>query len=196
MDAGNMLKPMLARGASSASAPRRSTNTASTSRRRCSMPVSSRYRWTSRALRSIISILRGLRERYESTSTARASRTPRSSPPQSFPIATSTALYRTKAIDLIDESAAQLRTELESTPEELEGLERRLMQLEIEREALRKEGSGFEGTPCRAAKGNGRRKRHRDALKAQWDSEKRVINDIQKLREPLEMAGPKWNRLM
>lgn len=65
-----------------------------------------------------------------------------------------------RAIDLVDEAAAKLRTEMESMPEELEQFERRLMQLEIEH----------------------------DALKAQWDAEKSVLGDIQKLREAIEVA--------
>jgi ATP-dependent Clp protease ATP-binding subunit ClpB len=100
-----------------------------------------------------------------------------------------------KAIDLMDEAAAKLRTEMESMPEELEQLERRLTQLEIEREALKKEGDEASRHRLKALeKDLANLKSQRDALKAQWDAEKRVVDDVQKLREALELARPEMEK--
>src|SRR5262249_21725583 len=94
-----------------------------------------------------------------------------------------------KAIDLIDEAAAKLRTEMESMPEELEGLERRILQLEIEREALRKEKDAASKQRLAALeKELGNQKAARDALKGEGEGEKSAIGDIQKLREAVEVA--------
>jgi ATP-dependent Clp protease ATP-binding subunit ClpB len=93
-----------------------------------------------------------------------------------------------KAIDLVDEAAAKLRTEMESMPEELEGLERRILQLEIEREALRKEkDKASKERLAGLEKELANQKAARDALKAQWEGEKKTIGNIQGLREALEV---------
>jgi ATP-dependent Clp protease ATP-binding subunit ClpB len=94
-----------------------------------------------------------------------------------------------KAIDLVDEAAAKLRTEMESMPEELEQLERRVTQLEIEREALKKEKDEASRQRLQALeKELANLRSQRDAIKAQWDAEKRVVDDVQKLREAIEVA--------
>ena len=86
-----------------------------------------------------ISILRGLRERYELHHHVRIQDAALVAAAQLSNRYITDRFLPDKAIDLIDEAAAKLRTEMESMPEELESLERRLMQLEIEREALKKE---------------------------------------------------------
>src|SRR4029434_9905030 len=136
-----------------------------------------------------ISILRGLRERYELHHGVRIQDAALVAAAELSHRYISDRFLPDKAIDLIDEAAAKLRTELESMPEELEGLERRLMQLEIEREALRKEKDQDSKERLAALqKEVDNRKSQRDALKAQWESEKAALGDIQRLREAIELA--------
>jgi ATP-dependent Clp protease ATP-binding subunit ClpB len=136
-----------------------------------------------------ISILRGLRERYELHHGVRIQDAALVAAAQLSHRYISDRFLPDKAIDLIDEAAAKLRTELESMPEELEALERRITQLEIEREALRKEKDPASKERLAALeKELGNQKASRDALKARWESEKNVIADIQKVREAIEIA--------
>jgi len=136
-----------------------------------------------------ISILRGLRERYELHHGVRIQDAALVAAAQLSHRYISDRFLPDKAIDLIDEAAAKLRTELESMPEELEGLERRILQLEIEREALRKEKDPASRERLAALeKELSNQKASRDALKARWESEKNAIGDLQKLREAIEVA--------
>ncbi len=190
MDAGNMLKPMLARGelhcigATTLDEYRKHIEKDAALERRF-QPVMV----NEPSVEDTISILRGLRERYELHHGVRIQDTALVAAAQLSHRYISDRFLPDKAIDLIDEAAAKLRTEMESMPEELEGLERRLTQLEIEREALRKEKDQASKERLTALqKEMAELKSQRDALKAQWDSEKRVIEDIQKLREALELA--------
>ena len=190
MDAGNMLKPMLARGelhcigATTLDEYRKHIEKDAALERRF-QPVMV----NEPSVEDTISILRGLRERYELHHGVRIQDTALVAAAQLSHRYISDRFLPDKAIDLIDEAAAKLRTEMESMPEELEGLERRLTQLEIEREALRKEKDQASKERLTALqKETAELKSQRDALKAQWDSEKRVIEDIQKLREALELA--------
>ena len=190
MDAGNMLKPMLARGelhcigATTLDEYRKHVEKDAALERRF-QPVMV----NEPSVEDTISILRGLRERYELHHGVRIQDAALVAAAELSHRYISDRFLPDKAIDLIDEAAAKLRTELESMPEELEGLERRLMQLEIEREALRKEKDQASKERLAALqKEMAELKSHRDALKAQWDSEKRIIDDIQKLREALELA--------
>jgi ATP-dependent Clp protease ATP-binding subunit ClpB len=92
-----------------------------------------------------------------------------------------------KAIDLVDEAAAKLRTEIDSMPAELDEILRRVMQLEIEREALRKEkdeASRERLDKIEAELAN--LKEHSDALKAQWQTEKDAVGRLRSLRQQLE----------
>jgi ATP-dependent Clp protease ATP-binding subunit ClpB len=190
MDAGNMLKPMLARGelhcigATTLDEYRKHIEKDAALERRFQPVLVDEP-----SVESTISILRGLRERYELHHGVRIQDAALVAAAELSHRYISDRFLPDKAIDLIDEAAAKLRTELESMPEELEGLERRLMQLEIEREALRKEKDQASKERLTALqKEMAELKSQRDALKAQWDSEKRIIDDIQKLREALEMA--------
>ncbi|MBG8554170.1 ATP-dependent chaperone ClpB [Hymenobacter guriensis] len=89
-----------------------------------------------------------------------------------------------KAIDLMDEAAAKLRIELNSMPVELDEVQRRIMQLEIEREAIRREDNkDREAVLNRELAELGEK---RDSLKARWESEKNVLNDIQEQKESIE----------
>jgi len=190
MDAGNMLKPMLARGelhcigATTLDEYRKYIEKDAALERRF-QPVMVHEP----SVEDTISILRGLRERYELHHKVRIQDAALVAAAQLSHRYISDRFLPDKAIDLVDEAAAKLRTEMESMPEELEQLERRITQLEIEREALKKEKDDASKERLRALeKELANLKSQRDALKAQWDAEKRVVDDIQKLREALELA--------
>ena len=190
MDAGNMLKPMLARGelhcigATTLDEYRKYIEKDAALERRF-QPVMV----DEPSVEDTISILRGLRERYELHHKVRIQDAALVAAAQLSHRYISDRFLPDKAIDLVDEAAAKLRTEMESMPEELEQLERRITQLEIEREALKKEKDEASKERLKALeKELANLKSQRDALKAQWDAEKRVVDDIQKLREALELA--------
>jgi ATP-dependent Clp protease ATP-binding subunit ClpB len=190
MDAGNMLKPMLARGelhcigATTLDEYRKYIEKDAALERRF-QPVMV----NEPSVEDTVSILRGLRERYELHHGVRIQDAALVAAAQLSYRYISDRFLPDKAIDLMDEAAAKLRTEMESMPEELESLERRILQLEIEREALRKEKdrpskerlAGLEKELANL-------KSERDALRAQWEGEKSAIDDIQKLRAALELA--------
>jgi ATP-dependent Clp protease ATP-binding subunit ClpB len=190
MDAGNMLKPMLARGelhcigATTLDEFRKYIEKDAALERRF-QPVMV----NEPGVEDTISILRGLRERYELHHKVRIQDAALVSAAQLSHRYISDRFLPDKAIDLVDEAAAKLRTEMESMPEELEQLERRITQLEIEREALKKEKDEASRDRLKALeKELGNLKSQRDALKARWDAEKHVVDDIQKVREALELA--------
>jgi len=190
MDAGNMLKPMLARGelhcigATTLDEYRQHIEKDAALERRF-QPVMVQEP----SVEDTISILRGLRERYELHHRVHIQDGALVAAAQLSHRYISDRFLPDKAIDLIDESAAKLRTEMESMPEELETLERRLRQLEIEREALRKEKDPASRERLAALeKDIANLKSERDALNAQWENEKRAIEDVQKLREAIEMT--------
>ncbi|MBQ4622510.1 MAG: ATP-dependent chaperone ClpB [Bacteroidaceae bacterium] len=133
---------------------------------------------------SSISILRGLKERYENHHKVRI---------QDNAIIAAVELsnrYITerflpdKAIDLMDEAAAKLRMERDSVPEELDELSRRLKQLEIEREAIKREKD--EPKLAQLNKEIAELKEQETALKAKWESEKRLVNKIQANKQQIE----------
>ncbi len=188
MDAGNMLKPMLARGelhcigATTLDEYRKHIEKDAALERRFQPVLVNEP-----SVEDTISILRGLRERYELHHGVHIQDGALVAAAQLSHRYISDRFLPDKAIDLIDEAAAKLRTEMESMPEELEGLERRLMQLEIEREALRREKDKQSKERLAALeKELAEIRSQRDALKARWDSEKRALDDVQKLRENIE----------
>ena len=190
MDAGNMLKPMLARGelhcigATTLDEYRKYIEKDAALERRFQPVLVNEP-----TVEDTISILRGLRERYELHHKVRIQDAALVSAAQLSHRYISDRFLPDKAIDLMDEAAAKLRTEMESMPEELEQLERRTTQLEIEREALKKEKDDASKERLKALeKELANLKSQRDALKAQWDAEKSGVNDVQKLREALEIA--------
>jgi ATP-dependent Clp protease ATP-binding subunit ClpB len=196
MDAGNMLKPMLARGelhcigATTLDEYRKYIEKDAALERRF-QPVMV----NEPSVEDTISILRGLRERYELHHKVRIQDAALVAAAQLSHRYISDRFLPDKAIDLMDEAAAKLRTEMESMPEELEQLERRLTQLEIEREALKKEKDDASKERLKALeKELANLKSQRDALKAQWDAEKSVVDDIQKLREALELARTEMDK--
>jgi ATP-dependent Clp protease ATP-binding subunit ClpB len=188
MDAGNMLKPMLARGelhcigATTLDEYRKYIEKDAALERRFQPVLVNEP-----SVEDTISILRGLRERYELHHSVRIQDAALVAAAQLSHRYISDRFLPDKAIDLVDEAAAKLRTEMESMPEELEGLERRIMQLEIEREALRKERDQASKERLKALeKELANQRTERDALKAQWEGEKHAIEGEQKLRSEIE----------
>ena len=188
MDAGNMLKPMLARGelhcigATTLDEYRKYIEKDAALERRF-QPVTVEEP----TVENTISILRGLRERYELHHGVRIQDAALVSAAILSHRYISDRFLPDKAIDLIDEAAAKLRTEMESMPEELETLERRIMQLEIEREALRKEkDQASKERLLTLEKDLADLRTERDALRAQWEIEKNTIGGLSSLREELE----------
>jgi ATP-dependent Clp protease ATP-binding subunit ClpB len=94
-----------------------------------------------------------------------------------------------KAIDLVDEAAAKLRTEIDSMPTELDEILRRVMQLEIEREALKKETDPASKERLEKLEGElANLKEQADALKAQWQAEKEAVQRLRSIREQIEQT--------
>ena len=188
MDAGNMLKPMLARGelhcigATTLDEYRKYIEKDAALERRFQPVLVNEP-----SVEDTISILRGLRERYELHHKVRIQDAALVAAAQLSHRYISDRFLPDKAIDLMDEAAAKLRTEMESMPEELEGLERRIMQREIEREALKKEKDLASKDRLKSLeKELANLKGERDTLKAQWENEKNTLAGGQKLREEIE----------
>src|SRR5471030_235141 len=188
MDAGNLLKPMLARGelhcigATTLDEYRKYIEKDAALERRF-QPV----QVDEPSVEDTISILRGLSEKYQVHHGVRIQ--------DSALVAAAVLSHRyitdrflpDKAIDLMDEAAAKLRTENESMPEELETLERRVTQLAIEREALKREkDAASKERLAELEKEIANVQADRDKLKAQWQGEKGAIEATGKLREELE----------
>ena len=188
MDAGNLLKPMLARGelhcigATTLNEYRQYIEKDQALERRF-QPVMV----DEPSVEDTISILRGLKERYEVYHGVKIS--------DNALISAATLSHRyisdrflpDKAIDLIDEDCAMIKTEMESMPTELDEVSRKVMQLEIEETALSKEKD--EISKQRLAdiqKEKSELKTKFDGMKAKWENEKAAIGKIQKLREEIE----------
>ena len=188
MDAGNLLKPMLARGelhcigATTVDEYRKHVEKDSALERRFQPVLVDQP-----SVEDTISILRGLKERYEvhhgvhirdAALVAAAVLSNRYIPDRFLP---------DKAIDLMDEAAAKLRTEMDSMPTELDETQRRVMQLEIEKEALRKEkDKGSRDRLNRIEKELAEERSRAAALTAQWQSEQEGVRQLRTLREQLE----------
>jgi ATP-dependent Clp protease ATP-binding subunit ClpB len=190
MDAGNMLKPMLARGelrvvgATTLDEYRKHVEKDAALERRF-QPV---YVGEP-SVESTIAILRGLKERYEAHHGVRIT--------DDAIIAAATLSHRyigdrflpDKAIDLLDEAASRLRIEIDSMPQEIDELERRIMQLEIERTALQKEKDtgAVERRQAIERELAGLRERS-NAMKAEWQREKESLGKVGKLKQQIDEA--------
>jgi ATP-dependent Clp protease ATP-binding subunit ClpB len=190
MDAGNMLKPMLARGelhcigATTLDEYRKYIEKDAALERRFQPVLVAEP-----SVEDTISILRGLKERYELHHSIGIQDAALVAAAELSHRYISDRFLPDKAIDLMDEAAAKLRTEMESMPEELEQLERRFLQLEIEREALKKEKDRASKERLKnLEKELANLGSERDALKAQWQQEKSSVDDLQKLREAIELG--------
>ena len=188
MDAGNMLKPMLARGelhcigATTLDEYRQYIEKDAALERRF-QPVMV----DEPTVEDTISILRGLKERYEVFHGVKIT--------DSALVAAATLSHRyitdrflpDKAIDLVDEACALIKTELDSMPSELDEQRRKIMQLEIEESALKKETDNLSKERLEALQKELAELRDTfNTQKAQWDNEKHSVEKLQKLREQIE----------
>ena len=188
MDAGNMLKPMLARGelhcigATTLDEYRKYIEKDAALARRF-QPVMV----DEPTVEDTISILRGLKERYENYHHVKIM--------DSALVAAATLSNRyisdrflpDKAIDLVDEACAQIKTELDSMPAELDELNRRIMQMQIEEAALKKEtDNASKKRLATLQKELADLKEEFTARKAQWDNEKNAVDNLSQLREQIE----------
>ena len=188
MDAGNLLKPMLARGelhmigATTLDEYRKYIEKDAALERRFQPVVVDQP-----SVEDTISILRGLRERYEVHHGVRIKDAALVAAAVLSNRYISDRFLPDKAIDLVDEAAAKLRTEIDSLPQELDESQRRIMQLEIEREALRKETDDASKRRLDRIEGE-LRDLHAtsDALKEQWEREKGEVARARALREQAE----------
>jgi ATP-dependent Clp protease ATP-binding subunit ClpB len=190
MDAGNLLKPMLARGelhcigATTLDEYRQHVEKDAALERRF-QPVFV----DQPSVEDTISILRGLKERYEVHHGVRIKDAALVSAAVLSNRYISDRFLPDKAIDLVDESAAKLRTEIDSMPTELDETSRRVMQLEIEREALKKETDRASKDRLEKLEGElGNLKASADALKARWLAEKQAVQHVQQFREQIEQV--------
>ncbi len=133
---------------------------------------------------SAISILRGLKERYETHHKVRIMDDAIIAAVMLSTKYISDRFLPDKAIDLIDEAAAKLRLEINSVPEEVDELDRKVKQLEIEREAIKREGDGAKLQ--RLSKELSELKDERSNLRAKWQEEKSIVDEIQKNKSNIE----------
>jgi ATP-dependent Clp protease ATP-binding subunit ClpB len=133
---------------------------------------------------STVSILRGIKDRYESHHKIRIKDEALISAVELSQRYISDRFLPDKAIDLIDEAASQLRLEMDSVPEEIDDIERRIRQMEIEREAIKREGSN--GKLNNLNKEISELSDERDKLRAKWEGERKIVSDIQQYKANLE----------
>jgi ATP-dependent Clp protease ATP-binding subunit ClpB len=131
-----------------------------------------------------ISILRGLKERYEVHHKVRIKDEAIISAVEMSQRYINDRFLPDKAIDLLDEAASKLRLEMDSVPEELDEMNRRIMQLEIEREAIKRESDTAKLAKLNEDIANISEKRN--ALNAQWENEKGVLSQIQQKKAAIE----------
>jgi len=188
MDAGNLLKPMLARGelhcigATTLDEYRQYIEKDAALERRFQPVLVDEP-----SVEDTIAILRGLKERYEVFHGVKIA------DPAIIAAATLSHRYITdrflpdKAIDLVDEACAQIRTEMDSMPTELDAVSRSIIQMEIEEAALKKEEDPLsKGRLEELQKELAETRDKFNAMKAQWENEKNAITNLQQLREQIE----------
>jgi ATP-dependent Clp protease ATP-binding subunit ClpB len=188
MDAGNMLKPMLARGelhcigATTLNEYRRYVEKDAALERRF-QPVMVEEP----TVEDTISILRGLKERYEVFHGVKITDAALVSAATLSNRYISERFLPDKAIDLVDEACALIKTELDSMPTELDDMQRRIMQMEIEEAALKKESDRLSADRLMELQRELAELRDGFAVvKARWDNEKTSMSKVHKLREALE----------
>jgi ATP-dependent Clp protease ATP-binding subunit ClpB len=190
MDAGNMLKPMLARGelhcigATTLDEYRQHLEKDAALERRFQPVVVDQP-----TVEDTVSILRGIKERFEVHHGVRIQ--------DNALVAAATLSHRyiserflpDKAIDLVDEACATIRTEIDSMPAELDEITRRIMQLEIEEAALKKETDKASQERLKALMDElSEARTEADAMRSQWQAEKSAIHKLQALREQIEQV--------
>lgn len=190
MDASNMLKPMLARGELHAIG----ATTLDEYRKHIEKDAALERRFQpvlvgEPTVEDTISILRGLRERYEVHHKVRIQDSALVAAAVLSDRYISDRFLPDKAIDLVDEAAAKLRMEITSMPVELDEAERRIMQLEIEREALKKEKDSASAERLKGLeKELADLQEERNALRSRWDQERQAIQAISELRDAMEQT--------
>jgi len=196
MDAGNMLKPMLARGelhcigATTLDEYHKHIEKDAALERRF-QPV----RVEQPSVEDTISILRGLKERYEAHHGVRIKDAALVAAAVFSDRYITDRFLPDKAIDLVDEAGARLRTEIDSMPAALDETRRRIMQLEIERAALRKEtDAASRERLARLEKELADLKAEFDALSARWQGEKDAVNRLRQLRGQVEKTKTEIER--
>jgi len=135
-------------------------------------------------VQSAIAILRGLREKYENHHKVRIKNEALVAAVELSNRYITSRHLPDKAIDLIDEAASMMRLEMDSVPEEIDMLERKIQQLEIEREAMKREGDNARIKEISKEIAN--LDEERKKLRAKWQSEKDVISEIQQLKQQIE----------
>jgi ATP-dependent Clp protease ATP-binding subunit ClpB len=190
MDASNLLKPMLARGelhcvgATTLDEYRKHIEKDAALERRFQPVLVDQP-----TVEDTISILRGLRERYEVHHGVRIKDSALVAAAVLSNRYISDRFLPDKAIDLVDEAAAKLRTEIDSLPSELDEILRRVMQLEIEREALKKEtDAASQERLSKLEHELADLKAQADELKAQWQAEKDAVQRLRGIREQIEQT--------
>ena len=188
MDAGNLLKPKLARGelhcigATTLDEYRKYIEKDAALERRFQKVLVDQP-----TVEDTISILRGLKERFEIHHGVRIT--------DSALIACATLSDRyisdrflpDKAIDLMDEAAARIRTEIDSMPAELDEISRKIMQLEIEKQALAKESdTGSKARLANLEKELSQLKDESNTMRAQWEGEKKAISEVKVIKQQIE----------
>ena len=188
MDAGNLLKPKLARGelhcigATTLDEYRKYIEKDAALERRFQKVLVDQP-----TVEDTISILRGLKERFEIHHGVRIT--------DSALIACATLSDRyisdrflpDKAIDLMDEAAARIRTEIDSMPAELDEISRKIMQLEIEKQALAKESdAGSKARLANLEKELSQLKDESNTMRAQWEGEKKAISEVKVIKQQIE----------
>jgi len=188
MDAGNLLKPLLARGelhcigATTLDEYRKHIEKDPALERRFQPVLVDQP-----SVEDTISILRGLRERYEIHHGVRIKDSALVGAAILSNRYITDRFLPDKAIDLMDEAAAKLRTEIDSLPAELDEVQRRVMQLEIERESLKKETDpGSVDRLAKLEKELADLKTGSASLQAQWQNEKSAVDGLRKIREQIE----------
>ena len=191
MDAGNLLKPMLARGelhcigATTIDEYRKYVEKDPALERRF-QPV----QVDEPSVEDTISILRGLKERYEVFHGVKISDQALVTAAKLSNRYITDRFLPDKAIDLVDEACAMIRTEIDSMPQEMDDISREIMQREIEEAALAKENDEFSRRQLEHVQGELKELRERFAeMKKQWEDEKKSITRVQKLREEIEQVN-------
>jgi ATP-dependent Clp protease ATP-binding subunit ClpB len=188
MDASNLLKPMLARGelhcigATTLNEYRKHIEKDAALERRFQPVLVPQP-----SVEDTISILRGLRERYELHHGVRIKDAALVAAAVLSDRYISDRFLPDKAIDLVDEAAARLRTEIDSKPEELDEVDRKVLQLEIEREALKKETDAASKERLAKLEEELRElQAESEQLRAQWEAEKGAIGKLRELQQQID----------